>query len=449
MKVALAHYRVGLTDGVSLEIDKRKALLEQLGHETVTIAGTHSGDIDLYIPYFEYKTNPTIENIRKLCFLVDKEEELRGEIKKVVDEISMQLESFYEREKFDVLFMFNLFALSTCLPGSIAFAEFLRRHPEVKGVVTHHDFYWEAPRAHHFAFTNPYAQEILAEYFAPKLPNLWHSCINSMAQGELKKRRDIDSNVMTDTFDFDQPLWEKNDRNREFLADVGLKKNDIVFLIAVRVRERKAVELAIDALESVASMKKNFVGVKKYNGEEITEDSRVVLLVPGEYTYKEKMYIKLLKEKAKELNVEVLWISDIVGSEEEQRMGTKKYALWDCYVYSDIVMYTSHWEGWGNQFIEAVFAKKPLLVFEYPVFITDIRTADFTYVSLGDKYTVGENNLVHVEPEKLANSAVILWEILTIPQKYNEIVEHNFKNGKAKYNTNQQLLNYLKTYVVN
>jgi len=45
----------------------------------------------------------------------------------------------------------------------------------------------------------------------------------------------------------------------------------------------------------------------------------------------------------------------------------------DTYVFADIISYPSIFEGWGNQFIEAVFAKKPVIVFEYPVFKSDIK----------------------------------------------------------------------------
>ena len=37
-KIAIVHYRVGRTDGVSLEIEKRKAILEELGHEVKHIS---------------------------------------------------------------------------------------------------------------------------------------------------------------------------------------------------------------------------------------------------------------------------------------------------------------------------------------------------------------------------------------------------------------------------
>ena len=64
----------------------------------------------------------------------------------------------------------------------------------------------------------------------------------------------------------------------------------------------------------------------------------------------------------------------------------KIYNFWDAYVFADLITYPSLLEGWGNQFLEGIFAKKPLIIFEYPVFLTDIKEKGFNIVSLGDNY---------------------------------------------------------------
>ncbi|MCK5671962.1 MAG: hypothetical protein KAH95_01225, partial [Spirochaetales bacterium] len=61
----------------------------------------------------------------------------------------------------------------------------------------------------------------------------------------------------------------------------------------------------------------------------------------------------------------------------------KKFSIFDTYAYADIVSYPSLFEGWGNQFIEAVFAKKPIMVYEYPVFKTDIKPQGYEVIDLG------------------------------------------------------------------
>jgi hypothetical protein len=435
MKIAIAHFRVGLTDGVSLEIDKREKILRGMGHDVVTIAGSHSGLVDLHIRHFEYKHHPKVMEVTKLAFQPGKEKELELLVEGIAEAIERDLEEFWEKERFEALLIHNLFCLPVCLPGTLAFYRFLKKHPFVNGNTTHHDFWWEPPRVATFSFTNAYAKRLLDDLFAPKLPNLKHYCINNLARKALKERKGIESKLITDTFDFEQPLWERGPRNADYPRDVDVRPDDLTFLIAVRVRERKAVELAIDMVGKMAELKRELVGKTKYDGTPITESSRVVLVIPGEFTERETDYVTKLQEKAESLGIEIRWIQTYVGSELEQEKGMKKYALWDCYVYTDAVLYTSHWEGWGNQFIEAVFAKKPVAVFEYPVFAHDIKTDGFTVSSLGSEYTTRADGLIEVSLERLEAASRDMLATLTDSDRYRSTVEGNFAIGRERYNT--------------
>src|SRR3990167_4293562 len=64
MKIAVAHFRIGLTDGVSLQIEERARILKALGHDLVYIAGSKSTIADLRIPYFDFlKSHPQVKGI--------------------------------------------------------------------------------------------------------------------------------------------------------------------------------------------------------------------------------------------------------------------------------------------------------------------------------------------------------------------------------------------------
>ncbi len=92
--------------------------------------------------------------------------------------------------------------------------------------------------------------------------------------------------------------------------------------------------------------------------------------------------------------------------------GAKVYSLWDSYVLADVVTYPSTWEGWGNQYIEAVFAKLPVLIWEYPVWQTDLGPAGFEVVSLGRELTGKDAaGLVTVAPEKVLAAAFRVREL--------------------------------------
>ncbi len=50
MKIGMIHFRVGETDGVSLEMDKWKLTFEKMGHEVCYIAGESGLDDTHIIP---------------------------------------------------------------------------------------------------------------------------------------------------------------------------------------------------------------------------------------------------------------------------------------------------------------------------------------------------------------------------------------------------------------
>lgn len=109
----------------------------------------------------------------------------------------------------------------------------------------------------------------------------------------------------------------------------------------------------------------------------------------------------------------------------------KYYSLWDMYAVCDAVTYTSLLEGWGNQLIEAVFAKKPLVVFEYPVYKSDIAPLGFEFISLGDRAEYDSNEgLYRVDVRVLDDAAQKLKRLLLDPDLRETIVEKNFEIGR-------------------
>ena len=101
MKIALMHFRVGETDGVSLEMDKWKIALEKMGHDVVYIAGSKglTDNTTFIIEEIHYK-NIRNELIVRNAYekLIDfKESELKNEIfefaeKDMLEEIKNHIE---------------------------------------------------------------------------------------------------------------------------------------------------------------------------------------------------------------------------------------------------------------------------------------------------------------------------------------------------------------------
>ena len=101
---------------------------------------------------------------------------------------------------------------------------------------------------------------------------------------------------------------------------------------------------------------------------------------------------------------------------------------------ADFVTYPSLWEGWGNQFLEALRAQLPLLLFEYPVYQADIKEKEFRVVSLGSKiHERDELGLVQVEPRIIEAAADQAVALLTDAQLRKETVEYNLQLGRQHY----------------
>ncbi|MDY6799870.1 MAG: glycosyltransferase family 1 protein, partial [Bacteroidota bacterium] len=111
----------------------------------------------------------------------------------------------------------------------------------------------------------------------------------------------------------------------------------------------------------------------------------------------------------------------------------KSYSLSDAYAHARACTYFSTYEGFGNAFVEAVLAKKPIFVNNYkPVYWPDIGSKGFKTVML-------ENNQITDKALKE------MQEIIYNDQLNKEIGEYNFQLGKKyfSYDTLEEKLSKL------
>ncbi|GAJ08158.1 unnamed protein product, partial [marine sediment metagenome] len=251
------------------------------------------------------------------------------------------------------------------------------------------------------------------------------------AQHELKIRRGIDAVVVPNVFNFEGPDWKIDDYNCDFKKFLGLSPKDIVILQATRIVSRKGIELAIDLVKELAKPENLLLLKEKgfYDKREIGEESKIVLVLPN--LVEDMEYFKLLKKKIKKEKIEAIFMSDMVDTKRKMKNNRKIYSLWDTYLFADLVTYPSLYEGWGNQFLEAIKAKLPIIMFEYEVFKRDIKPNGFRVISLGDK-TKGKNGqgLYRVEPSIIKESAKEAIRVLTDLSYRKKMVEHNFHLGR-------------------
>ena len=391
-KIGIVHYRAGRTDGVSLEMEKRKSILESMGYDVRVISGPVQSNSDFVIQALEFDT-PEIREIKENSFAYFGRSSLNAatlmnRISSVSQEIEESFWEYQRRENLDALLVHNIYSHGRHIAAASAFTRIAEK---LDGpiIATNHDYYWERMEYQQPAY--PEIESYLSEYVPPDLPNVTHVCINSLAQKGLRALKGIDSVVFPDIFDFQQPEWKKDEFNADFLESFGLNEDDLIVLQATRIVERKGIELAIRFVRELSKQRGQLAGKTLYNGKTLSGKSRVVFLLPGYAEESAKPYLKKLEDEIKRTGITAKFIHASIGAKRET-FPYKKYSLWDAYVYADLVSYPSLFEGWGNQFIEAVFAKKPVVLFEYPVFKADIRAEGYHYISLGDHTTPPDEN---------------------------------------------------------
>jgi len=439
MKIALAHFRTGQTDGVSLEMDKWRLVLEKMGHQVVYISGTPEAEIQIEELFYKNEKNlKFVDNAYRELKDYEQESELQAEIEEEAAKIAAELEAEIKAAGIELLIPNNIFSLGWNLPAAIAFKEVIEKL-ELKTFAHHHDFYWERE-----LYSNPvcgFVEDLLAEYFPPRLKEIEHVVINKIAQKELKKRKGLDSTVVPNVFDFKQPLWKPDQYNQDLRSRLGIKEDDLVVLHATRIAERKAIEVAI---EFTARLKEQELEGKLYDGREFSEANKIVFLLPG-LTENNQEYVDYLKKQAEIHKVEIIWAGDLFAHQRSESEGKKIYSLWDSYVISDLITYTSIKEGWGNQLLEALFAKKPVVVFEYPVFESDIKELNLNLASLGSEYEQRKDGYIEIAAEKFKPALKEAQKYLKDQAYRRQAVEENFETAAAElsYRRLEELLKKL------
>ncbi len=434
--IAIFHYQVGNTDGVSLEIEKWQTALENLGHNVILCAGDLGVRDGCLIPEM-YHHLSDIELIDRNSFrkLTDfSVSQLWEEISQRARSLEIKFEEFIRLNQIDLLLPNNLWSVAMNLPASIAL-ENVRRRLALPAVAHHHDFYWE--RKGDINLTCYPIMDIADRYLPPHKSEIRHVVINSMAKYELSERKGVDSVVIPNVMDFDSTEGQADDYNRDLRARIGIKPNDIFILQATRIVTRKAIELAIDLVRALnePQRREKLRNNGLFNGQKFSEESEIVLVLAGyDKDDSSGTYLKRLLKKAAMENVTIKHIAPIIENTRSEYGESKLYSLWDCYASADLVTYPSIWEGWGNQLLEALRAHLPVVLFEYPVFAEDIKPSGLDVVSLGEEIIdQDENGLLKVPEEIIQQAADACVKLLTDREYRESVTDKNFNICQNTY----------------
>ena len=431
------HNKLGKTDGVSLEIDKWKDVLEKMGHNVYYCAGNDDIEGIYTIPelsFAEPLTKKILHNATVKYEDYEDEDKLKEDIFKQADKIKPELIKFIDEFEIDILIPNNLLSVGYNIPAMVALHDVIKEK-QIPTISHNHDFYFEDSDEVHP--TSDMILNILDRYSTPDYAWVRHLVINKIAQRELEKRTGIKAKIVPNVFDFSQKIWTKDSYNKDFRNTIGINENDLMFLQATRILDRKGIEIAIELISELEKEenRKKLYG-KLYDGREFHKEDNIVLVLSG---YLESFgisgsYYDNLVKKADRLGVNLIYAGDRVEHKRTKRDGQKIYSLWDSYVEADFVTYPSLWEGWGNQLIEAVFAKKPVVMFEYPVFKSDLKNDGFELISLGDQIAGhDQNGLVEVPKKNIAQAVQEVIKLLKDDTKRQEIIQKNYKIAENNY----------------
>ncbi len=384
MKVLIFHYKIG-NDGVSLEIGKRKKVLEKLGAKVKVVAGEGSADIRI-----RGLGIGNSSGFNKKAF--EKGDVTEREFRKKKNLMKGKILAVLRKEKPDLVIVHNIFSLAYNLPATFALKEAIEE-TKVHTEAIHHDFWWDRDI---FNTQSDFVRELLFE-LPPDIPEIVsHVTINSIDQEKLWKIRKIPSKVFGDLFDFEKTYRFRRDQIKKML---GIK-DELVLLQATRPVRRKAIEVSVDVA---------------------AEAGGVLVLSNAPEKYVDADYMGLIRDYAEEKGVRLV-----------EAYMQRKVPFFEFYKIGHFAMYPSIKEGFGNQFLEAVYYRVLPVVFEYPVFRKDLKPEGYKYISLGDRYRKCGWR-VCVPEKRIKSAARKIRQYMKNREGYQRDVDWNFSVGRKNH----------------
>lgn len=388
--------RLAGTDGVSLETAKWADVFERLGFKCFYFAGKIDRPPERsYMVKEAHFKHPDIKNIYQNCFGVSKRD--RKITEKIFESkmiIKDHLYEFIDQFNIDLLVPQNALTIPLNLPLGIALTQVISE-TAMPTIAHHHDFFWERKN-----FLTNAVWEYLNMAFPPHLPSIKHVVINSSADNQLGLRTGISATIIPNVMDFENPPPPPDDFASDVREALGIEKDEILILQPTRVVKRKGIEHAIELVRRL-DMKAKLV-ISHASGDE-------------GYDYEQRV-----KEYSKLMNVNTLFVSDIINENRGySKTGKKIYTLYDIYPHADLITYPSDIEGFGNAFLEAIYFRKPILVNNYSIYSMDIKPKGFSVIEM-DGY---------VSEQVIRKTRQVLGD----PEMQKEMVDKNYKIASRWY----------------
>lgn len=420
MKIGIIIGRIGGVDGVALETEKWIEVLQKMGHEIFIISGQFEGrkmncESETRVLEMSFFSPESYWEQKKAYFHPNfDQEDLLEHLFLYAKVIKDKIINWVHKHSLDLIISEN----ASALPSHVSMGLGIKNAVEELGIptITHdHDFAWE--RGNRYVSPHSKINKLVEETFPLRLPNSYHAVINIHAQNTIKEKFNRPSVNVPNVMNFDLPFGELNENNKNLLYDLNLDKNDILLFQITRVVERKGIETAIDLIDKL-------------------QDPKLKLIITGNYADDAgNLYYMKLVEQIHELKLskQIRFAYQDFSNKGLSGLASKNYSLSDAYAYARACTYFSTYEGFGNAFVEAVLAKRPIFVNNYkPVYWPDIGSKGFKAVML-------EDNI-------LTDTAVKdMHEVIYNTKLNKEIAEYNYQLGKKyfSYDTLEEKLHEL------
>jgi len=419
------------TDGVSLEMKKRRFMLEKMGH-TVAICSAYEW-AEYPLPELEFDSAENRKMMRNMFESLEDytgEAELKKEFDRMTAILEQELTGIVSDYSPEIVFVHNMLCLPIHPSATVALTNVLVK-TGLACTAIHHDILSEG--AYKFKPTCDFSAKILQTFFPPSMHTMAHWTINSRNQKALKSKN-IQAQIIHDTMDFNEKLDAASHKKirAELRTKFAIKENDIVLFMGARIVPNKQIEIAGALTSKLQSLSTAMVNRKLYNNELFVNQNRIVLVIAGRpeaafADYQQKLFAYL-----DSLRISWKYVGDIVRPLRSESEGF--YALFpDMYAIADFVVYPTGWEGFGNQLLEAFAAGLPVALFEYPVFKEDIEPKGVNIVSLGDTILESKDTLVRIPEQNITVAVQEILSILTSAEEYSAMTAKNSAIGKKHF----------------
>ena len=408
MKIGIIIGRIGGVDGVALETEKWIEVIKRMGHEVFILSGQFEerpmdSTSETLVPEMSFFSPESFWSQKKAFFHPETNpSELIEHIDLYSKVIYKKILDWLKKKKIQLVISEN----ASCLPSHLEMGLAIKNAVKKTGIptITHdHDFAWE--RGDRYQSPHQAINEYVESHFPMRLQNV-HAVINTHARDTLRERFGRDSVIVPNVMNFDIPYGLPNDYNKNVNRVLGYRDDDILLFQITRVVRRKGIETAIDLIYKL-------------------DDPKIKLVITGNYADDEgSRYYNDLVHQIHELKLgdRVRFAYHCFHNKGTSGPGGEcGYTLSDAYARARACTYFSTYEGFGNAFVEAVLAKRPIFVNNYkPVYWPDIGSKGFKAVMLEDSI---------LTPEALEEMKLVIYN-----EKINrEVAEYNFELGKKLF----------------